>query len=157
MLGHTTHPALDDAVGVRGAVPCAHVGQVRPRREPARRRDRLHGRAVVGHDRQRDDLAGAGVGAVLGEATAQQRLDGIDRGVQGSVQGSEQVSGGLGDRDGARQGDLGGVVDAAAELLGALGRGLKGREVHLPDAVAAHGRLHEHLPAGRCEPPRSAR
>ena len=60
-------PALDDAVGVRGPVPGAHMGQVAAVSEPAGHGDGLHGRAVVGDHDERDDLAGVGVGAVLDE------------------------------------------------------------------------------------------
>ena len=76
-------PAFDDAVGPRGAVAGAHVGEVCPGGEPARQRSRFHGRAVVGHDHERRDLAGGGVGAVLDEWAPQQRLGGVDGGLAG--------------------------------------------------------------------------
>ena len=59
------------------------------------------------------------------------------------LEGAEVVGGGLGRRDGARQGDLGGVVDDVAELRRALSGGLEGGVVHLPDPVAARRRLQE--------------
>ena len=60
-------PAFDDAVGVRGAVAGAHVGEVCPGGEPARSGDGFHGGAVVGHDHERRGLAGRLVGTVLDE------------------------------------------------------------------------------------------
>jgi hypothetical protein len=47
--------------------------------------------------------------------------------------------------------DLGRVVDDPAEIPDALAGGLKLREVHLPDAVAARDRLDERLAALACE------
>ena len=97
------------------------MGQVAPRGEPAGHRDGFHRGAVVGHNHEGDDLAGGGIDAVLDEATAQQRLGGLD----GALQSGDEVGGALGGRDGAHQGDLGGVVDDAAERPGAFAGGLE--------------------------------
>ena len=137
-------PALDDAVGVRGAVAGADVAQVRSGGEPAGDCDGLHGGAVVGDHHQRDDLAGVGGGAVGDEPVPQQRLGGLN----GGLQRGDQVCGALSRGHRARQGCLGGVVHHRAQPPDALGGGLELGEVRLPDPVAAHRRLYEGLPAG---------
>ena len=114
-------PAFDDAVGPRGAVAGAHVGEVAPRGEPARHRDGFHGGAVVGDDHERQHFAGRLVDAVLDEWAAQQRFGGLDS----RLEGGDEVGGALGGRDGAHQGQFGGVVDDAAERPGAFAGGLE--------------------------------
>ena len=86
------------SVGPRCAVAGAHVGEVAPRGEPAGHRDGFHGGAVAGHDGEGDDLAGRLVDAVLEEATAQERLSGLD----GALQGGDEVGGALGGRERTR-------------------------------------------------------
>ena len=82
-------PAFDDAVGPRGAVAGAPVGEVAPRGEPAGDGDGCHGGAVVGHDGEGDDLAGGGIDAVLDEWAAQERFGGVG----GALQGADEVDG----------------------------------------------------------------
>ena len=105
--------------------------------------DGLHGRAVVGHDHQGDGLACGGIDAVLDEPVPQQRIDGLDSGLQCG----DEVCGAEGGRDRAGQRGLGGVVDHRTEPPGALGGDLELGEVRLPHPAAAHRCLHEGLPA----------
>ena len=73
-------------------------------------------------------------------STSRQRLSGVDS----DLQGGDELCGALGERDRARQGHLGGVVNHRAQPP-AAGLGLEVGEVRLPDTVAAHRRLHEGL------------
>jgi hypothetical protein len=93
---------LDHAVGLRRAVPGAHVQQLGAAGDEAREPARAVGRAVVGDDHHRQKFAGVVVDAVLEELVAKQRLGLVDRGFQGG----DRVAGGLGGGDGAGQGEL---------------------------------------------------
>ena len=78
------------------------MGEMGSGSEPARQGNRFHGRAVVGHNHEGDDLAGRPVDAVLDEWAAQQCFGGLD----GALQRRDQVCGAPGGGDGARQSTL---------------------------------------------------
>lgn len=99
---------------------------------------------VVGHDGEREHVAGVGVEAVFEERVAEEVFGLFDRGAQRG----ERVGGRCAKRHGCGEHDLGGVLDDGADPPRRARRDLDAGEVHLPHAVAAGGWLDEGSLAG---------
>ena len=134
--------AFDHAVGLWRVVAGPDVGDLGPARDEMQEVGALVGRTVVGHDRERSDLASGRVDAVFQKRMAHQSLGLLDRGLDG---GDCITSAGRA-RDGRRQSKLGRVVDdrayAPSPALARLDLG----EVGLPDSVASSRSGHEQRP-----------